>query len=189
MRYSEGGQDVLRSISLNICRGKFVGVIGRSGSGKSSLASVLLRLSMPHTGHVLIDGVDAGTIGLHAYRRAIGYLPQDSFVFSDATLRQLLDFDGAHSDVEILGVLEDVGFDVVIAADSSANILDQRITTVGITSSGQQQLICFARLLLQDPDIYVFDEGEIQVHTSPDVSLCSARCTRIHSSVVVTQMK
>lgn len=155
MRYAPGGQEVLRSVSLHVARGTFVGVVGRSGSGKSSLASVMLRLASPHAGRLLIDGVDAGSIGLHAYRRAVGYLPQDSFVFGNGTLRQLLDLDGSHSDDEILGALRDVGFD----ADARPGVLDELVASSVDMSAGQRQLLCFARLLLLDPDIYVFDEG------------------------------
>lgn len=181
LRYSLRGPDVLRNVDLDIEPGSFVGVVGRTGGGKSSLASVLLRLALPHSGRVLIDGVDATKIGLHALRRHVGYLPQTPWIFH-GSLRENLDLTDSFSDDNIMQALADVGVlrelhrntstytseegariakSVDEFVPSDAAFLDQPMSSTfsGFLSTGQMQLLCFARLLLQQPQVYILDEG------------------------------
>ena len=195
LRYASKGPDVLRNVDLDIEPGSFVGVVGRTGGGKSSLASVLLRLALPHSGRVLIDGIDATKIGLHALRRHVGYLPQTPWIF-EGSLRENLDLTDSFSDDDIMQALADAGIlrglhrsrrestymseggagiakSVDGFADDDAAFLDQPMSLAfsGFLSTGQMQLLCFARLLLQRPQVFILDEGTMMafifVYVSP----------------------
>ena len=195
LRYASKGPDVLRNVDLDIEPGSFVGVVGRTGGGKSSLASVLLRLALPHSGRVLIDGIDATKIGLHALRRHVGYLPQTPWIF-EGSLRENLDLTDSFSDDDIMQALADAGIlrglhrsrrestymseggagiakSVDGFADDDAAFLDQPMSSAfsGFLSTGQMQLLCFARLLLQRPQVFILDEGTMMafifVYVSP----------------------
>ncbi|KAI0827335.1 multidrug resistance-associated ABC transporter [Trametes gibbosa] len=104
IKYAPELPAVIRGISFALKAKERVGLLGRTGSGKSTLAMSLLRFVDPTSGHIIIDGIDVGTIGLHDLRSRITFIPQDATLFS-GTLRDNLDPFGEHSDAECLDVL------------------------------------------------------------------------------------
>ena len=100
VRYRPNTPLVLKGISLNIHGGEKIGVVGRTGSGKSTLVQVLFRLVEPSGGKIVIDGVDICTLGLHDLRSRFGIIPQEPVLF-EGTVRSNIDPIGKYSDDEI----------------------------------------------------------------------------------------
>lgn len=100
MRYNESLEFVLRGVDFEIEGGSKVGVIGRTGSGKSTLFQILYRMYPLFEGNIVIDGQDIATVGLHSLRKQISIIPQNPFIFS-ASLKENLDPLNEHSDDEL----------------------------------------------------------------------------------------
>lgn len=152
LRYEPGSPLVLRGISLTITPGERVGIVGRSGCGKSSLIAALFLLNRPEKGQILVDGVDVCSIGLHQLRYSLCIIPQDPVLFS-GTWRTNLDPFLRLSDEQLWASLELVGLKPLIPN------LEEAITEDSL-SMGQKQLICLCRVLVKRPKILVLDEGE-----------------------------
>ena len=166
-KYPEASSPTLRGITLNVPRGKTLGILGRTGSGKSTLTNLLVRVWDPSPGELFIDGTDIRKIPLAVLRRDIGYVPQDNFLFS-TTLEQNIGFGASEfsrEDVvqvaEIAGVRDDIeafpdGFDTVIG---------ERGVTL---SGGQKQRVTIARALIKDPKILILDDCFSAVDTETE---------------------
>jgi ATP-binding cassette subfamily B multidrug efflux pump len=157
---------VLKNINITIEKGKTLAIVGKTGSGKTTLANLLLRLYNVQEGTVFIDGVDICSIPLSALRQNIGYAPQDSFLFS-TTIKQNIDFFRNFSDDEI------------VEASKRANVYDnimdfpEKFETMvgerGITlSGGQKQRISIARALLGNPPVIILDDCLSAVDTQTE---------------------
>ena len=157
-RYPTAADDALRGIDLHIAAGETVALVGETGSGKSTIVKLVARFYDPTEGRVLVDGTPLDELDLGAYRRRLGMVPQESFLFS-GTIRDNIAYgrdDATEENVE--GAARAVGAHDFIA--SLPNGYRQRVTERGRSlSAGQRQLIALARARLVDPAILLLDEA------------------------------
>lgn len=138
-----------------------VGIVGRTGAGKSSLIAALFRLTEPD-GKVVIDGIDTKSIGLHDLRSKISIIPQDPVLFT-GTLRKNLDPFGEFNDDVLWSALEDVKLKESMTAETQLG-LDFMVSEGGSNLSvGQRQLVCLARTIFRKNRILVLDEATANV--------------------------
>ena len=170
MRYRDGPL-VLKHLSFSVRSGEKVGVVGRTGSGKSSLMLALLRIVEIEAdgGKIVIDGVDISSLGTSALRSVISIIPQESVLFAN-TIRFNIDPFREKTDDEIWQALEKVQLAGVIAA--MANGLETQVVESGENfSQGQRQLLCIARSLLQNPRILIMDEATVSIDNATDADI------------------
>ena len=147
-RYPDGEYDVLQDISFTIHPGESVGIVGKTGAGKTALVDLLLRTYNVPDGTLFVDGKDVNTLSIHSVRAACAYVPQDNFLFSDTI---------AHA-----ASLADVRDNIVDFKDGYETVLGERGVTV---SGGQKQRISIARALLKDAPILILDDSVSAVDT------------------------
>ncbi|KAK0727269.1 ATP-binding cassette transporter protein YOR1-like protein [Lasiosphaeria miniovina] len=188
MRYRPGLPLVLQGLSIHIRGGERIGIVGRTGAGKSSIMSSLFRLVELSGGHITIDGLDISTIGLQDLRSRLAIIPQDPTLFR-GTIRSNLDPFGEHTDLELWGALRQADLvpadggpkpspagdpsssdgDVVATRDPSRIHLDTIVEEEGLNFSlGQRQLMALARALVRGSQIIVCDEATSSIDMETD---------------------
>lgn len=184
MRYRPGLPLVLNRLNLAISGGERIGIIGRTGAGKSSIISALFRLVKLAEGSITIDGVDISKIGLHELRARVSIIPQDPTFFR-GTVRSNLDPFKEHTDAELWNTLRESH---LVGANNASNEPSQesekptssmsKITLDGPVdeegsnySLGQRQLLAFARAMVRDSRIIVIDEGTSSIDAETDMKI------------------
>ena len=157
-RYPDGEFDVLKNISFTIQPGERVGIVGKTGAGKTALVDLLLRTYNVPDGTLFVDGKDVNTVSIHSVRNACAYVPQDNFLFSD-TIAHNIGFgvdDATREDIDRAAALADVRDNIVDFKDGYETVLGERGVTV---SGGQKQRISIARALLKNAPILILDDS------------------------------
>ena len=163
-RYPDGEFDVLKNISFTIQPGERVGIVGKTGAGKTALVDLLLRTYNVPDGTLFVDGKDVNTVSIHSVRNACAYVPQDNFLFSD-TIAHNIGFgvdDATREDIDRAAALADVRDNIVDFKDGYETVLGERGVTV---SGGQTQRISIARALLKNAPILILDDSVSAVDT------------------------
>ena len=163
-RYPDGEYDVLKDISFTITPGESVGIVGKTGAGKTALVDLLLRTYNVPDGTLFVDGQDVNTVSIHSVRNACAYVPQDNFLFSD-TIAHNIGFgvdDASREDIDRAAALADVRDNIVDFKDGYETVLGERGVTV---SGGQKQRISIARALLKNAPILILDDSVSAVDT------------------------
>ncbi|KAH7866679.1 hypothetical protein Vadar_023546 [Vaccinium darrowii] len=169
IRYRQNAALVLKGTTCTFREGTKVGVVGRTGSGKTTLISALFRLIEPDSGKILIDGLDICSIGLKDLRMKLSIIPQEPTLFT-GSVRTNLDPLGLYSDDEIWKALEKCQLKATIS--SLPNLLDSSVSDEGENwSTGQRQLFCLGRVLLKKNKILVLDEATASIDAATDAVL------------------
>ena len=185
--YPNTGIKALDNLSFKIETGKSLAIMGKTGSGKSTIALLLCRLIDPTEGEILIDGKNLKDHNLENYRKHIGYIPQESFLFSDTIENNI----GFAIDKPSLKLVEEFAK----KADVHKNIVefkDQYKTLVGergvMLSGGQKQRICIARALIKEPKILIFDDSLSALDTETEENILQNIENEIQksSSIIIT---
>lgn len=169
MRYRNDMNPVLKQVSFHIFDKQKVGIVGRTGAGKSSLGSVIFRLVDIYKGHIYIDQVDIATISLEELRSKISIIPQDPVLFT-GTMRYNLDPFSKYTDDELWQALSKVHMKNKIISTEVG--LDYMVEENGDNLSvGERQLVCMARAILRNNKILLLDEATASIDTETDAMI------------------
>ena len=183
MHYREGLEPALKDLNVAFAAGQKIGIVGRTGSGKSTTMLTILRMYELQAGRILIDGLDISQIGLHVLRKSIAIIPQDPVVFNGSVLSNLDPFS-EHSEeqcwtvlaqVELRTAVQEMGGLEAICAEGGSNF-----------SQGQRQLLCMARALLRKPRLFLMDEATSSVDVETDKLLQTLVKEQLGDATVIT---
>ena len=184
VKYRNDTEIVLKDINFHLKPGEHLGVVGRTGSGKSTISLCLFRILEAYSGKIYIDGVDISKVGLQKLRESITIIPQDSTLM-DGTLRYNIDPIKAYSDNEIIHVMKKIGFDYILKQNKDG--LDQKISENGSNLSiGEKQLICITRAILRKSKIIVLDEATASIDYKTEEIIQKALNEILSSSTMIS---
>ena len=168
--YPNTQREVLSDISLTIEKGTSIGLIGKTGCGKSTLVNLLLRIYNIEENSILLDGVDIMKLPIKQVREAISYVPQDNFLFSD-TIANNIGFSKQEidmNDVRRASIASDVEENILEFTEQYETVLGERGVTV---SGGQKQRISIARALMKNSEILILDDSVSAVDTKTEETI------------------
>lgn len=169
-RYPDAQEPVLKEISFDIHKGEFVGILGKTGSGKSTLVELLLHLHSIDEKTIFFGEYDTTEISIRALRDHIGYVPQDNFIFSD-TIKNNIGFALDYlpdDELTRIAQLADLHENIAAFSEGYETVLGERGVTV---SGGQKQRIAIARALAKDPTILILDDSVSAVDTKTEAAI------------------
>jgi len=186
--YPDSGIQALDNVSFAVNPGETLVVVGRTGSGKSSLVGLMNRLMDPSSGRVLLDGVDLRDWDLNALRASIGTVSQDPFLFSDSVADNIAfgSLNAERAEVERQAELADVADDIRGFPQGFDTVVGERGVTL---SGGQKQRVSIARALMKQPPVLLFDDALSAVDTETEVTILSNLKARLQglTAVLITQ--
>ncbi len=169
-RYPDGEFDALKNVSFKINAGENVGIVGKTGSGKTTLVDLILRTYNVPDGTLFIDGKDVNSVSIHSLREGCAYVPQDNFLFSDTiTANIAFGVDGYDENtVSGAAALADVDGNIREFSEGYSTVLGERGVTV---SGGQKQRISIARALMRNSPILILDDSVSAVDTKTEKAI------------------
>ncbi|KAA0129179.1 ABC transporter ATP-binding protein [Chryseobacterium sp. SN22] len=185
--YPNTGIRALDNLSFTLKAGESMAIMGKTGSGKSTIALLLCRLIDPTEGEILIDGKNLKEHNLENYRNAIGYIPQESYLFSDSIENNIgfaIDHP-SHEKVVEYAKIADVDKNIVGFKEQYNTMVGERGVML---SGGQKQRICIARALIKDPNIIIFDDSLSALDTETEQNILENidRKIRNATSIIIT---
>ena len=185
-RYPGQEEYALEDININLKKGRILGVIGRTGSGKTTLVNLLLRLYNVEPGKILLDGKDINEYSLEELRENIGYVPQDNFLFSDSIYENVRYFNDRYSEDEIKSAVQSsmIYQDIMEFPDQFETQIGERGANL---SGGQKQRISIARAIIKHPPIYILDDALSAVDTRTEGAILKnlKREMKGHTGIVI----
>jgi ATP-binding cassette subfamily B protein len=183
-RYGNRGPLQLDGLSLGIEPGQFVGIVGLSGSGKSTMVQLIDRLYRPREGRIYLDGVDIEKLQLAGLRQRIGYVPQDSLLFEGTVLDNLrLNNPDADMGAVIEATTVACAHDFIVGLDKGyATRLGERGSGL---SGGQRQRVSLARTILQSPSLLILDEATSALDADTEAQICRNLLQRFRGTTVL----
>ena len=182
-----GGTPLLREIDLTIHEGEKMVIVGRTGSGKTTLCNLLIRISEPPGGSIFFDGTEIHRIPLKVLRGSVGYVPQETFLFSD-TIRENIAFgrlNATDEEIERAARIAQVFDDIMGFPEGMSTVIGEK----GITlSGGQRQRVSIARAILMDPPIFILDDAlsSVDIQTEERILEGMEKFFRERTSILVT---
>jgi ATP-binding cassette, subfamily B, multidrug efflux pump len=185
--YPNTGIKALENLSFKVIAGESLAIMGKTGSGKSTIALLLCRLIDPTEGEILIDGKNLKEHNLDNYRNSIGYIPQESYLFSDSIENNIgfaID-QPTHEKVVEYAKIADVDKNIVDFKEQYKTMVGERGVML---SGGQKQRICIARALIKDPNIIIFDDSLSALDTETEQNILENIEKKIHNatSIIIT---
>jgi ATP-binding cassette subfamily B protein len=183
--YPGTARTVLRDVSVRVEPGQVLALVGPTGAGKSSIAKLIGRIYDPTEGAVTVDGVDLRAMSLPSYRRRLGVVPQDAFVFAGSVASNIRYGKPDASDEEVVAAIRSVGADDALSVDNGG--IDMAVEEEGRNlTTAQRQLVALARAWITAPDVLVLDEATSSLDDALEAHVLAAVARLGVTTVVVT---